>query len=66
MESYWYVIYNGVVALNVYVFGKVKKSTDLVEEQDEIESEGNEQGQEAKVVEVTRKVVLVGNKQRCE
>lgn len=54
------------MALNVYVFGKVKKSTDLVEEQDEIESEGNEQGQEAKVVEVTRKVVLVGNKQRCE
>lgn len=39
------------------------KCTDLVEEQDEIESEGDEQGQEPKVVEVTRKVVLVGDKE---
>lgn len=32
--------------------------THLVEEQDEIESEGDEQGQEPKVVEVAREVVL--------
>lgn len=36
------------------------KCTDLVEEQDEIQSEGNEQRQEPKVVEVARKVVLEG------
>lgn len=36
----------------------LKVVTDLVEEQDEIESEGDEQGQEPKVVEVARKVVL--------
>lgn len=36
------------------------KCTDLVEEQDEIQSEGNEQRQEPKVVEVARKVVLQG------
>lgn len=45
--------------LCVYVSSKgSRKYTDLVEEQDEIESEGDEQGQEPKVVEVARKVVL--------
>lgn len=42
--------------------------TDLVEKQDEIESEGNKQSKEPKVVEVTRKVVLEQNRRnsRCE
>lgn len=42
--------------------GRMLFGTDLVEEQDEIESKGNEQGQETQVVEVTRQVVLGENK----
>lgn len=51
--------------LILYVSSKVNyKCTDPVEEQDEIESEGDEQGQEPQVVEVARKVVLWGVKHK--
>ncbi len=42
----------------VYVSKLRYKVTDPVEEQDEIQGEGDEQSQEPKVVEVARKVVL--------
>lgn len=37
---------------------------DLVEEQDEVESEGDEEGEEAQVVEVTRQIVLEGRREQ--
>ena len=39
---------------------------DLVEEQDEVESEGNEEGEEAQIVEVTRQIVLEGKREQKE
>lgn len=39
---------------------KCHKCTDLIEEQDEVQSKGDEQCQEPKVVEVARKIVLGG------
>lgn len=43
----------------VYVSSKFSdKHTDLVEEKDKIQSKGDEQSQEPKVVEVARKIVL--------
>ena len=35
----------------------------LVEEQDEVEGKGDEESQEAQVVEVTRQIVLVGDRE---
>lgn len=50
--------------INVYIQSEVNnKFTNLVEEQDEIESEGNKQSKEPKIVKVTRKVVLGENKE---
>ena len=36
----------------------------LVEEQDEVESEGDEEGEEAQIVEVTRQIVLEGKREQ--
>lgn len=41
-----------------------RKSTNLIEEQYEIESKGNEQSQESQVVEVAGKVVLKGSEEQ--
>lgn len=40
--------------------------TDLIEEQDEVQSKGDEQRQEPKVVEIARKIVLGGGGGRGE
>ena len=37
---------------------------DLVEEQDEVESESDEEGEEAQIVEVTRQIVLEGKREQ--